>query len=357
MNLTLSLALVLVAQTPGDVHFRRGDAVDVIARLTPEQQKAIPVGPVSAEAGEALLHVARVDEKTGKAGAPMIGRYERERDLLIFRPRFGFERGLLYRAAFAGRSDNFRPALANNGVPAQVDKIFPSADVLPANHLKFHIHFTAPMRGGRDIFEQIQILDQDGVPITDVWLHDELWDATGTHLILYIHPGRIKWGLVLREILGPVLVPRRDYTLVIRGAMLDANGQKLGKDVTKKFRTTAEDRVRVDLAEWKITPPAAGGALPVEVAFSKSIDRDSLSRFLTIVDSRGNAVAGNHSVGAKELTWSFTPKTPWAAEEFSLRIDPRMEDVAGNTPVRPFDMDLDAPSPPRQRLDLPFRPK
>lgn len=357
MNFTLSVALVLLVQTPGEVHFRRGDAVDVVARLTPEQQKSLPAGSLSAEEGEAILRVAIVDDTTGKTGPPMLGRYERERDLLIFRPRFGFERGQHYRAAFEGRTDDFRPPLANNGVLAQVDKIFPSADVLPANHLKFHIHFTAPMRGGRDIFDQIQILDSDGVPLTDVWLNDELWDATGTHLILYIHPGRIKWGVVLREILGPVLFPRREYTLVIRGAMLDANGQKLGKDVMKKFRTTAEDRVRIDLSEWKIAAPAAGSTAAAEVTFSKSLDKNSLGRFLTIVDSRGNTVPGTMAVGAKELTWSFTPKSPWAAEEYSLRVDPRMEDVAGNTPVRPFDVDLDAPALPRQRVGLSYRPK
>jgi hypothetical protein len=31
-----------------------------------------------------------------------------------------------------------------------------------------------------------------------------------------------------------------------------------------------------------------------------------------------------------------------------------MEDVAGNTPARPFDMDLNAKLPPAQKLDLSF---
>src|SRR5207248_7286072 len=42
--------------------------------------------------------------------------------------------------------------------PVTVQKIFPSGDVLPANHLRFHIYFSKPMRGGQDMFEQIKLL-------------------------------------------------------------------------------------------------------------------------------------------------------------------------------------------------------
>ena len=52
---------------------------------------------------------------------------------------------------------------------ATVVKILPSSDVLPANHLKFYIYFSAPMRGGRDIFDQICILDAQGNEIRDPW--------------------------------------------------------------------------------------------------------------------------------------------------------------------------------------------
>src|SRR4029077_18832708 len=102
-----------------------------------------------------------------------------------------------------------------------------------------------------------------------------------------IHPGRIKWGVILREVFGPVLYPDRDYTFVVRGSMLDANGQKLGKDVMKKFRTTAEDRVRIELSEWKLQAPKAGATMPLLVTFPKSLDHKSLEHFLAIEDSKG----------------------------------------------------------------------
>ena len=52
----------------------------------------------------------------------------------------------------------------------KVVKIYPTADVLPANHLKFYIYFDRPMRGGKELFEQIVLVDDKGKEIDDAWL-------------------------------------------------------------------------------------------------------------------------------------------------------------------------------------------
>src|SRR5262249_10842392 len=95
-------------------------------------------------------------------------------------------------------------------------------------------------------------------------------------LILYIHPGRIKWGVLLRLLFGPVLEPGREYTLVIGPEVRDLDGRPLGKAFTKKFRTTAEDRTRVELADWNVQAPAAGTVRPLRLSFPKPLDRVSL---------------------------------------------------------------------------------
>jgi hypothetical protein len=365
MNSLLVLASLVVAQTAADeVRFRKAEQgkIEVVGPLTAAQKKVIPLGKLAAEQGEAWLRLSLIDSKSGKAGPAMLGSYERDAAELIFRPRLGLEAGQTYRAFFGPEggpvvTKDYRPPLRNGGATPTVTKIYPSAHVLPANHLKFYIYFSQPMRGGREIFSQIEILDAAGNPISDAWLTDELWDETGQVLIIYIHPGRIKWGLVLREVLGPVLVPDRDYTLVIRGAMVDVNGHKLGKDVTKKVRTTAEDRVRVNLGDWKLAAPKTGTSDALTVEFGKSIDHKALQRLLTIRDSKGDVFAGKVLVGKDEKSWSFTPSKSWAEQEYTLRVDGRLEDVAGNTPLRPFDLDLEAPKMPAQRLEIPVRPR
>jgi hypothetical protein len=364
MKLPLLFVCVLLAQPPGELRFRAPapDQVEVIAPLTPAQQISVRPGKLTAEEGETWLRFCIVDPKTQKPGPPMLGSYERQEAELIFRPRLGVEPGRLYRAFFGlvdgpSTTKDYRPALRNGGAVATVVKVYPTADVLPANHLKFYVYFSQPMRGGQEIFKQIEILDAEGNVVDEPWLTDELWDETGRVLIIYIHPGRIKWGLVLREVLGPVLLPDRDYSFVIRGSMLDANGQKLGKDVVKKFRTTAEDRARVNLGDWKLQAPKASTSGAVAVQFPKSLDHKSLDRYLSVVDGAGNAVAGKTTAGKYEKSWSFTPSQAWTNQEYRLRVNGRLEDVAGNTPLRPFDMDLQAPRAPAQRLEVPFRPQ
>ncbi len=234
-------------------------------------------------------------------------------------------------------------ALRNGGALSVRGKIYPTADVLPANVLRFTIHFSQPMRGGKEIFNQIVILDADGNVVENPWLTDEMWDETGQILIIYIHPGRIKWGVILRDVYGPVLYADRSYSLVVRGSMLDANGQKIGKDYTRKFRTTAEDRVRINLGDWKIETPKAGTNVPLSLSFPKSLDHNSLGKLLAVKDANDKLVAGAISLAKDEKAWSFTPARPWESKEYRVVIDSKFEDVAGNTPQRPFDLDIKAP--------------
>src|SRR5262249_16517973 len=178
----------------------------------------------------------------------------------------------------------------------------------------------------------------------------------GVGLSLYIPPGRIKWGVFLRELFGPVLCPDRDYTLYIGPDLMDDRGQRLGKAFTKKFRTIAEDRVRVELSSWQVKVPAAGTRQPLELAFRKVIDRKSLERFLTVVDAPGSPVAGRFTVGREERSWSFQPEKAWQEAAYRICVDEKLEDVAGNNPLRPFDVDLKAAAPQPQSLSLSFRP-
>jgi hypothetical protein len=363
MHLFFYCTSLVLAQAPSELHFLSVSQgkIEVVAPLSAAQKQAISAGILTAEQGEAWLRFS-VLNADNKPGPPMLGSYVRDDAHLVFRPRLGVEPGRKYRAFFGPAegpviTKDYQAPLRNGGAPATVVKIYPTANELPANQLRFYIYFSQPMRGGKVIFDQIQILDADGNVLPDVWLVDELWDETGQVLIIYIHPGRIKWGLVLRDVLGPVLMPERSYSLAIRGSMLDANGRELGKDVIKKFRTMAEDRVRINLGDWKVDPPRARTSEPLTVLFSKSLDHKSLQQFLTVTNAKGATVAGSISIGKDEKSWAFVPTRPWEQGEHRLAVGGRLEDVAGNTPLRPFDLDLQAPQPAAQPLTLPFRPR
>jgi hypothetical protein len=363
---TLSLLALLFAGTPPATDLRiepgpKGTTVRVVAKLPADAAARLPEGKLTQEQGEAWLRLSLVDDETGKAGAAMFGAYERQGDRLTFTPRHGLLHAHRYRASLGPPAG--KPVTAEYRVPprppapaAVVEKVYPSADVLPANHLRFHIRFSRPMRGGLEMFKQIRILDAKGKEVPTPWLPDELWADEDRSLILYIHPGRIKWGLLLRMLLGPVLEPGREYTLVIAAEMLDADGRRLGKEFRKKFRTTAEDRARINLSAWKLQAPAAGTSAPLVLAFPTSLDRVGLERRLKVLDATGKDVSGRIEVGAGERSWAFHPASPWRAADYRVAVDRELEDVAGNTAVRAFDVDLTVPPPPPQSLTLSFRP-
>ena len=337
-----------------------GTRVEVIAALPEKSAAKLAAGKWTQDDGEGWLQLHLVQE--GKEGPAILGSYERRGQDLVFVPRFPLQPEKAYRARFTA------PATAaiviEYNVPArkakpapEVAAIWPTSDVLPANHLRFYIEFSQPMLGGEELFNQIEILDAQGNPVFDPWLPDELWDDSGKVLTLYIHPGRIKWGVLLRDLLGPVLEPKRTYTLVIRGSLLDAEGRKLGKDTTKKFKTTDEDRARLELSSWKVTPPRLASKEAIKLTFPKALDQFGAQQFLKVTDVKGQPVAGKVEVARDGRSWSLLPAEPWTEQDYKVVVDERLEDTAGNTPVRAFDMDNDAPVPARQVLTLAFRAK
>ena len=313
MTAFLCLTLSLLAQPAEPLHFH--ESRRVVAQLPPELAAKLPLGKLTSEQGEAVLVVALIDDATKKPGPAMLGKYERIANELIFTPRFPLGAGQTYRADLHLPAQlitlEYKIPAAAAKTPPKVTKIYPTADVLPANHLKFYIYFDRPMRGGKEIFKQIVLVDDKGQEIADPWLIDEIWDEENNCLIIYIHPGRIKWGVELRDLLGPVLYEKRAYSLVIRGTLTDLDGNKIGEDIVKKFRTTPEDRTRIDLNQWRRSGPKVQSRDPLSLHFAQSIDHRSLQRFLSVTDDKGQPIEGKITLGKEEKSWQFTPTQPW----------------------------------------------
>jgi hypothetical protein len=360
---TLLLVLALVQEPT--VQIRPGtDVTHVEVTATPAGPlpAALPEGVLTREQGESWLRFCLVDPDSGREGPPILGTYRRKGGTLVFTPLFGLTYGQRYRAVLseAGgknvKADHVVPARAPTP-PAVVEKIYPTTDVLPANHLKFYLYFSKPMRESKVVFDQIRMVDDKGKAVDEPWRRTELWSADCKRLTLWIHPGRIKRGVGPREDEGPVLEPDRRYRLVISKDMLDATGQPLGKDFEKAFRTTTDDRRRPLPEKWTVQAPRKGTTNPLSVEFGEPLDRPLLDRFLTVKDANGKPVAGRIEVGKEERSWLFHPERPWEARDYRLDVDGDLEDLAGNNPVRLFDVDLDEPAPSVPTLRLPFRPR
>ncbi|MCS6852178.1 MAG: hypothetical protein NZ700_13530 [Gemmataceae bacterium] len=359
------LVLGLVAAEPqASIRVREIEGptrIEIIGTLPPALRDRF-AEVLSPEEGENVLRLTLLDPETGREGLPVLGVYRRAPEGLSFTPRHALSPGHRYRVTLRRDAQppvvhEFEVPAAKRGEPATVEAIYPTADVLPANLLKFYVHFSRPMRESREIFDQIRLVDDTGRAVPEPWRRLELWSADNRRLTLFIHPGRIKQGVNLREEEGPVLRPNRRYTLEIGAEVLDADGQPLGKLYRKTFRTGPEEHRRPLPQEWRVQAPAAGTCRPLVVEFPRPLDRALLGRCLTVHAADGRPVAGTISVEAAERRWLFVPAQEWQAAEYHVRIDAVLEDLAGNTPERVFDLDLTQPVGPPPQWALPFRPQ
>jgi hypothetical protein len=284
---------------------------------------------------------------------PLLGSYRVQDGVLRFEPRFPLEPGLPYRAVFnplklphpLSQAKEVAVRFARPKAPPAaatiVEHVYPTADVLPENHFRFYLHFSAPMSQGQ-AYKHLQLLDAAGKPLSDVFLEidEELWDADSKRFTLFFHPGRVKKGLKPREELGPILQEGKSYTLVVDRRWNDAKGNPLKEPYRKTFRAGPPQEQFPDLKTWKIQAPPPATDKPLRLTFPKPLDHALLERMLWVTDRQGRRVEGTVMVTDAETRWQLTPKRPWAVGTYELVVDTRLEDVAGNSVKSPFEVDV-----------------
>jgi hypothetical protein len=223
----------------------------------------------------------------------------------------------------------------------RVVDVFPTGDRVPENLLKIYVEFSAPMPEG-EALARIQLLDERGRAIDGAFLRldAELWDPSRRRLTLLLDPGRVKRGLRANLEAGAPLREGHAVTLEIDPAWRDDAGRPLAAGVRKRWQVRAADRASPDPRQWRLDTPAAGTRRPLLVHFGEPLDRALLARFLTLEDAQGRPVPGEVIVGPGEMSWQFTPVSPWQDADYHLAVDPRLEDLAANRLSAPFDVDL-----------------
>ncbi len=275
---------------------------------------------------------------------PLAGSTALEHGALVFHPRFPLAPGIRYRVVFTPPGGTpiekiFEPAATAATPSARVERVYPSADVLPSNQLRLYIYFSAPMSRG-EAEQRIHLLDAAGKPLPGVFLPgQELWDPQNRRLTMTFDPGRIKRDLTSNRRMGPPIAAGRRYTLLIDREWRDANGAPMIEAFRKSFRGGPAVRQPPDPKTWTIAAPPARSRRPLVVSFGRPMNYTLLQRMLKVQDARG-AVSGIIEVGKTETEWRFTPVTEWTAGSYRLVVDNGLEDLAGNKIGQPFDIDV-----------------
>jgi hypothetical protein len=276
---------------------------------------------------------------------PMLGSYRVAEKTLRFDPQFPLQPGVRYRAVFRpgqlSLTSTFSLPATQATSTTVVTEIFPTANVLPENLLKFYVHFSAPMSRGQ-IYDHIHLRHASGpaVELPFLQIDEELWNANMTRLTLFIDPGRIKRGVLPLEEVGPALEAAKKYELIIDRAWKDAAGNPLKETFNKTFTVGPPDREPPDPAKWKIEAPKSQTRDPLAVIFPEPLDHALALRLIHVQADSREALSGEKTLRDGEQRWLFTPDAPWTSGHYALAVQTHIEDLAGNNIGKPFEVDL-----------------
>jgi hypothetical protein len=288
---------------------------------------------------------------------PMIGTYVVSHDTLRFDPQFPPIRGTTYSARFDGDAFNAKSGATSAAVfshstwtrplpsgasTTTVAEVYPTVDSVPMNLLRMYVQFSAPMTVGDDAEKHVHLLDEKGAVVDKAFLiaagGQELWDPDHTRMTIFFDPGRIKRDLTPHEALGLPLREGHSYSLTIDSTMHDARGFPLAHSFTKRFRVGAMDRTLPREQNWRVSSPRSGTRDPLSVEFPEPIDHALLNRMLKVRRVDGGAVTGQVATSKDDELWSFTPAEAWASAQYTIEVDPELEDLAGNNMHHLFDV-------------------
>ena len=308
--------------------------------------------------------------RVGGPDAPaMLGSYVVEGDTLRFRPRFPIAAGLAFEVRFdgsvldelAGPGEDVTPQLtATFRMPEPEDAalphvvaVYPSATELPENLLRVYVHFSSPVFP-KQIHEHVHLYDAGGreIELPFVEVEGGLWDPDRTRLTLFLHPGRIKRDVAPNKELGPVLRAGETFRLAIDAEL--GGEARLDARHDKRIVARPPDRTPPDPSSFELTAPRTPDAR-LRLDFPEPLDHALLGRLIRVEDASGVRVAGRVAISRDETRWAFTPDRPWATGDYVVRIDPALEDLAGNSLAGAFERPEGADPGVRQPVEIPFR--
>lgn len=370
-------ALPVGADSPLELAERSG-AQCVVATLPPALTDALGSRRIAGEQWGRVLQVRTAEAATSDPPGPTIfGSYSLHGAELVFRPRLPFLPGTEYHGTLdlvalarltgvegvesgasltANPSFTFRMPSEAVRVP-RVVAIYPASDRVPGNLLRAYVEFSQPMRPDV-VADYLHLVDAAGreVQLPFVEIDGGLWDPRGTRLTLLFHPGRLKRGVAPREELGPPLATGATYRLVVDAGWPSATGEPLRSGVSQSWTVDAEDRGPVTPDTWALEVPRVGSTEPLAIDFGESLDHALALRMITVLLA-GHTVSGTPRLAADDTRWTFHPSAPWNDAEYSLHVQPGLEDVAGNNLRGLFDREGGQVEEAAAPAELRFQPR
>jgi hypothetical protein len=272
----------------------------------------------------------------------VMGAYKVRNEHILFEPLIALSPGMRYDVFLKNRFiGSVRVPLPNYEDGPKLVAIYPSADTLPENLLKFYIDFSVPMREG-EALQHISLINDrnDTLPYVFLNLQPELWNKERTTLTIWLDPGRIKRELIPNLKMGNPLKKGSVYRLTISNKWKDAQGLPLQQYYSKEFIVYNRDSVSPLPQNWLLNIPAKQTVDPLQIYLNEPLDYFLLQETIQIIDEKGISVAGTISITQKERCLNFRPLNVWQQGRYRIKVASYLEDLAGNNLNRLFDRDI-----------------
>ncbi|MCC1484636.1 hypothetical protein [Winogradskyella immobilis] len=270
---------------------------------------------------------------------PLLGSYNFKGDDYTFEPVVPFSAGITYILKENGEQKSSFTIYKNDDVEAPtLIAIYPSTNTLPENLLKMYFQFSKPMQEVGSALDFIKVTNNNTGKEVDVFLelNTELWNKEHTRLTLWLDPGRIKTDLIPNKEKGLPILKGNEYTLTIDSNWGDAQGNTLGKPYQKTFNVVERDVKMLHIEDWELLVNLD----VLTVHFKEPLDGVLASKSFHIENSNKDIVSGDFRLINQEQTLKFQPEHPFALGEYTLVVQSKLEDLAGNNLNHPFDKDL-----------------
>ena len=285
---------------------------------------------------------------------PLFGELKSTGNGVTFVPAIPFVPARRYRVVLEqadGSKSNMEVSFAARHAAAPEVRLSPAVIEIPANTLKLYLDFTQPMEQG-DFLQQITLKRQTGGEVVGAFRETELWSPDGKRLTIMFHPGRQKTGVNLNIDEGPVLEEGQGYQLVIAGRWRSADGVAIGQDAVFGLQAVAPDHEQPDPSKWPLSVPSAESRGPLTLTTDELFESEIFLRAIHVEKVAGTAKV--EILPDRRLRWTFVPDTAWRVGGHVIRVDPELEDLAGNSPQKPFEVDLTAESPKARAKSITF---
>lgn len=294
---------------------------------------------------------------------PMIGDYRLEENRISFKPRFLPDPQISYMVRFSSKS--IGEFLKDYSVIGEkewkisfaalkegknnVVRISPESASVPSNILRFYIHFSNPVNFSNPFdFIYLENSKDEIVKEPFVVIEEGLWSSDRRRLTVLVHPGRIKRNVGPNATLGEVFQPRESYNLII------SDKWNLEKSFVKELTMGEPIRAKIDVNEWELIAPKTGTNNKLMIKPDRLLDEALSERLISVEATSGQQLDGRFDYDSNKSRILFTPEKSWVAGTYRLVIDPRLEDVCGNTPVSAFDVEGVGDKVKAENFNIPF---